>query len=89
MKITSVRVNKTNGEGKVQGFADVTVENCLAIHNIRIIQGDRGLFIAFPSVKRIDENNSVKHSDLVHPINPDTRKVFEDAILAEFNKVSE
>lgn len=82
MKVTNVEIKKVEKENsRLRGIASITVDNCLAIHNIRIIEGDNGLFIAMPSRK------TEKYVDIVHPINSDTRKVFEDAILAKYNEV--
>lgn len=84
MKVTNVEIKKVEKENsRLRGIASITVDNCLAIHNIRIIEGDNGLFIAMPSRKVETE----KYVDIVHPINSDTRKVFEDAILAKYNEV--
>lgn len=84
MKVTNVEIKKVEKENsRLRGIASITVDNCLAIHNIRIIEGDNGLFIAMPSRKIEIE----KYVDIVHPINSDTRKVFEDAILAKYNEV--
>ena len=84
MKITSVKVRKFEKEGsRMKGIASVLVEDCLAIHDIRIIEGDRGLFIAMPSRKIHTEEDAYR--DIVHPINPETRASFEEAILEAYN----
>lgn len=84
MKITNVDVRKVEKEGsRLRGVANITLDDCLAIHNIRIIEGNRGLFIAMPS-KKNEEGNYV---DLVHPINSDTRKMFEEEIMTKYNEI--
>ena len=66
MKITNVVIKKVEKEdSRLKGMASVTVDNCIAIHNIRIIDGDKGLFIAMPS-KKVEDG---KFLDIVHPIN--------------------
>lgn len=81
MKITSVSVRKVEKEGsRMKGIASVLLEDAFAVHDIRIIEGDNGLFIAMPSRKTATGN----YRDIAHPINPDVRKLFEDAILEEF-----
>ena len=85
MKITSVNVHKKNDETKMKGIASVLLDECFVIRDIRIIEGKDGLFIAMPSRK----NANGEYHDIAHPINADTRKMFEDAILAEYNKEEE
>lgn len=83
MKITNVEIKKVEKENsRLRGMASITLDNCLAIHNIRVIEGDKGLFIAMPSRKTEDG----KYVDLVHPINSETRKIFEDAIISKYNE---
>lgn len=83
-KITSVKTQAlTTEEGaKLVGLARIVIDNSFAIGDIRIIKGDKGLFVAFPSRKQ----STGEFKDICHPINPETRKMFEDVILAEFNK---
>ena len=83
MKITSVTVRKYDKEGsRMKGIASVLLDDSFAVHDIRIIEGDKGLFIAMPSRK----TPTGDYKDIVHPINPDVRKMFEDAIFEEYNK---
>lgn len=85
MKITSVKVRKVNDEGRMRGIASVVLDDCFAVHGIRIIEKDDGLFVAMPS----REDRTGKHHDTAHPINTECRKLFEDAILEEFNKLQD
>ena len=65
MNITKVDVHKVEKEGsRMKGVASVLIDDCLAIHDIRIIEGDEGLFIAMPSRKTNDD----KYKDIVHPV---------------------
>lgn len=83
MEITSVNVHKIEREGKrIKGLATVVIDDSIAIHDIRIIEGDNGLFIAMPSRK----TPTGDYRDIAHPINQDVRKMFEDAIFEEYNK---
>lgn len=85
MKITSVDVRKTEREGsRMRGSATVVIDDCFAVHGIRIIEGDEGLFIAMPSKKVSND----EYHDIAHPINKETRAMFEDAILEAYNNVS-
>ncbi len=86
MEITSVKVHKTEREGsRMKGYATVTLDDCFVVRNIRIIQGEDKLFIAMPSRKVADD----KYEDIAHPINAETRKMFEDKIIAEYENPTE
>ena len=86
MEITSVNVRKIEKEGsRMKGIASVLIDDAFAVHDIRIIEGDNGLFIAMPSRKTATGD----YRDIAHPINQDARKMLEDAIIAEYNKVEE
>lgn len=81
MQITSVTVRKIEKEGsRMKGIASVLIDDAFAVHDIRIIEGDNGLFIAMPSRKTATGG----YRDIAHPINPEVRKVFEDAIFEEY-----
>lgn len=85
MEITSVTVRKFEREGnRMKGIATVVIDNSFAIHDIRIIEGDNGLFIAMPSRKTA----TGEYKDIAHPINTDVRNMFQSAILEEYNKES-
>lgn len=83
MKITSISVRiAENTESKMRGIASVIVDDCFAIHDIRIIEGENGLFIAMPSRK----TKTGEYRDVAHPINAECRNMFEKAIIDEYNK---
>ena len=83
MQITSVNVRKIEKEGsRMKGIASVLLDDSFAVHDIRIIEGDNGLFIAMPSRKTATGG----YRDIAHPINPNVRKMFEDAILKAYNE---
>lgn len=85
MEITNVNVHKVAKDGtKLRGYATVTIDDCFVINNIRIIENDDRLFCAMPSRK-----NGEKFEDIVHPTNKETREMFEEKILAEYNNTSE
>ncbi|MBE6159165.1 MAG: septation regulator SpoVG [Firmicutes bacterium] len=82
MQVTSVSVRKIEKEGsRMKGIASIVLDDSFAVHDIRIIQGDKGLFIAMPSRKTATGG----YRDIAHPINPDVRKMLEDAIIEEYN----
>ena len=83
MKITSVTVRKIEKENsRMKGIASVLIDDCFAVHDIRIIEGDNGLFIAMPSRK----TSTGGYRDIAHPINAETRQIFEKEILEAFEK---
>ena len=83
MEITSVTIRKVEKEdSRMKGIASVLLDDCFAIHDIRIIEGDNGLFVAMPSRK----TSVGEYRDIAHPINPETRKMFEDKVLEAYNK---
>ena len=82
MTITDVRVRKIASEGKMKAIVSVTFDNEFVVHDIKVIEGQNGLFIAMPSRKTPDG----EFKDIAHPINPEVRKQFEDAIIEEYNK---
>ena len=86
MKITSVNVRKIEKEGsRMKGIASVLLDDSFAVHDIRIIEGDNGLFIAMPSRK----TDTGGYRDIAHPINPEVRAMFEDAIIDAYNKAED
>lgn len=83
MKITNVKVNKVKKEdSRLRGMATITLDDEIAIHNIRIIEGNNGLFIAMPS-KKVEED---KYMDLIHPIKSEVRKEMEQKILEVYGE---
>ena len=86
MKITSVNVRKIDKEGsRMKGIASVLLDDSFAVHDIRIIEGDNGLFIAMPSRKTATGG----YRDIAHPINPEVRAMFEKAILEAYEKAED
>ena len=86
MKITSVNVRKIEKEGsRMKGIASVLLDDSFAVHDIRIIEGEKGLFIAMPSKK----TPSGDYRDIAHPINPEVREMFESAILEAYENAED
>ena len=86
MKITSVNVRKIDKEGsRMKGIASVLLDDSFAVHDIRIIEGDNGLFIAMPSRKTATGG----YRDIAHPINPEVRAMFEEAISEAYEKAED
>ncbi len=68
---------------KLKAVASMTIDDCFVVHDIKIIEGNQGYFIAMPSRKTLDG----EYKDTVHPLNTETREMIRAAILAEFEKV--
>ena len=86
MKITSVNVRKIEKEGsRMKGIASVLIDDSFAVHDIRIIEGDNGLFIAMPSRKTAVGGDR----DIAHPINPEVRAMFEEAIFEAYKNAED
>lgn len=81
MEITEVRVFPVN-EDKLKAYATVTFDRCFVVRDLKIIQGNNGLFVAMPSKKRKDGT----FKDTAHPLNTETREKIESAVLAEYRK---
>lgn len=80
MQITDIRVRKINAEGKLRGVVSVTFDNVFAVHDIKIIDSEKGLFIAMPSRKFTDGI----YRDISHPINTEFRTYMQETILAAY-----
>lgn len=83
MHVTDVRVRKINDEGKMKAIVSVTFDNEFVVHDIKIIEGQNGLFIAMPS-RKIGEGD---FRDIAHPINSETRAKLQEQIFAQYEKV--
>ena len=82
MEITEVRVFPVNEE-KLRAYVTITFDHCFVIRDLKIIQGTSGLFISMPSKKRKDGT----YRDIAHPINNETRRMIEEKIIAEYQRV--
>ena len=82
MEITDVKIRKILSEGRLRAVVSVTIDEMLAVHDIKVVQGDERLFVAMPSRK--DENGVFR--DIVHPISPSARKLFEQSILEAYER---
>lgn len=82
MKITDVRVRKITKEGKMKAIVSITIDNEFVVHDIKVIEGEKGLFIAMPSKKATDG----EYRDIAHPINSETREGIQKIILESYEK---
>ena len=80
MQVTDVRVRKIEKEGKMKAIVSITLDNEFVIHDIKVIEGEKGLFIAMPSRKAADG----EYRDIAHPINSETRDMIQNVILHKY-----
>ncbi|MCR1919167.1 septation regulator SpoVG [Frisingicoccus caecimuris] len=80
MQITDVRVRKVTKEGKMKAVVSITLDNEFVVHDIKVIEGEKGLFIAMPSRKAADG----EYRDIAHPINSETRERIQSIILEKY-----
>ncbi|MGN0424312.1 MAG: septation regulator SpoVG [Acetatifactor sp.] len=82
MRITDVRVRKIDKEGKMKAIVSVTFDDEFVVHDIKVIDGDKGLFVAMPSKKASDG----EYRDIAHPINSSTRDNIQKVVLEAYEK---
>ncbi len=85
MDITDIRIRKVNADGKLKAYVTVTFDDSFVVHNVKIIEGENGVFIAMPSRK----TKSGEYKDVAHPINTSFRTRLQDRILEEYEKMGE
>ena len=84
MQITDVRIRKVAKEGKMKAVVSITIDNEFVVHDIKLIEGEKGLFIAMPSRKAADG----EYRDIAHPINSDTRNMIQTLILEQYEAMN-
>ena len=82
MEITDVRVRRVAKDGKMKAVVSITIDNEFVIHDIKVIEGDKGLFIAMPSRKSADG----EYRDIAHPSKSESRTKIQDLILAKYEE---
>lgn len=82
MQITDVRIRKVDKEGKMKAVVSITIDDEFVVHDIKVIEGEKGLFIAMPSRKASDG----EYRDIAHPINSKTRDDIQNLILEKYKE---
>ncbi len=82
MKITDVRIRKIAKDGKMKAIVSITLDDEFVVHDIKVIEGEKGLFIAMPSRK----TTTGEYRDVAHPINSQTREQIQETILREYQQ---
>ena len=83
--ITDIKIRLVNADSKLKAVASIVIDDCIAIHDIKILSGEGGDFIAMPSRKPPDGT----YRDIIHPINSETREIIKNAIFAKYQQVKE
>lgn len=83
MEITDIRIRKVAADGKLKAYVTVTFDDCFVVHNVKVIEGKNGAFIAMPSRK----TKTGEYKDVAHPINSDFRGMLQARILEEYKKI--
>ena len=82
MQITDVRIRRVEKEGKMKAVVSITIDEEFVVHDIKVIEGEKGLFIAMPSRKAADG----EYRDIAHPINSETREQIQKLILEKYQE---
>ena len=80
MQVTDVRIRRIQTDGKLRAYVSITFDDSFVVHDLRIIDGRKGMFVAMPS-KLLPNGN---HKDIAHPINTEVREMIQSAVLKEF-----
>ena len=82
MQITDVRLRRVNSDGRMKAIASITIDDEFVVHDIRVIDGNNGMFVAMPSKRTPDG----EFRDIAHPISSATREKIQEAVLAEYDR---
>lgn len=85
MQITDIRIRRISKEGKMKAVVSITFDNAFVVHDIKIIEGEKGLFIAMPSRKAADG----EYRDIAHPINSETCDIVQTMVLKKYEELME
>lgn len=83
MEVTDVRLRRVNTEGRMRAIASITFDEEFVVHDVRVIDGNNGLFVAMPSKRTADG----EFRDIAHPINSNTRAKIQTAVLEEYHRL--
>lgn len=83
MKITDVKIKKVDSTNRLKAIVEITIDEAFVVHELRIIEGNNGLFVAMPS-RQVGEN---VYKDVAHPINAETRQMIEEVVLTAYNNL--
>jgi stage V sporulation protein G len=82
MRVTDVRIRKITNEGRMKAIVSITIDDQFVVHDVRVIEGNNGLFVAMPSKRTPDG----EFKDIAHPINTETRELIQVAVLSAYSE---
>lgn len=82
INITNVKITKVESSTKVKGIASITIDDSFVVHDIKILESEKGLFVAMPSRR----TPTGEFKDIAHPINAETREIIQKAVLNEYER---
>lgn len=82
MQITDIKIRKVEGQNRLRAVVSITIDSAFVVHELRIIEGQKGLFVAMPNKK----TPQGEYKDVAHPINAETRQMIEECIIAKYNE---
>lgn len=85
MEVTDVRLRRVNTDGRMKAIASITIDHEFVVHDIRVIDGNNGMFVAMPSKRTPDG----EFRDIAHPISSATREKIQQAVLSEYERVGQ
>ena len=85
MTSSDVQIRKTIAEGKLKAYATVTFDDCFVLHNVKLIEGEKGIFVAMPSRR----TKTGAYKDIAHPITPEFRSALQEKILSAYETCAE
>lgn len=85
VNITDVRIRKINLDGKMKAIVSVTIDDSFVVHDVKVVEGQNGLFVAMPSRKTPDG----EYRDIAHPITPNAREIIQNAVLRAYEEQKE
>ncbi|MDY0276600.1 MAG: septation regulator SpoVG [Acholeplasma sp.] len=85
MKVTNVRIKLVNTEGRLKAVGSITLDDCFVVHDVRVLEGEKGMFVAMPSKKM--PNGMFR--DIAHPINAETRAMIDSEVIKAYEEALE
>lgn len=82
MKVTNVRIKLINSESRLKAVGSITLDDCFVVHDVRVLEGEKGIFVAMPSKKM--PNGMFR--DIAHPINQETRAMIDEAVVGAYEE---
>jgi len=86
LNITDIRVKFVRKESNLKALVSITIADCFVVHDLKVLQGDSGLFVGMPSKRFIDQTGKDTHRDIAHALNTPTREYIKETVLAAYQE---